>query len=111
MIKCRSGLDTGSLIDVNSVTSQSTAGAIWIGGSTSQNPLPILPFGGSIVISNAPTPGVFGGEVKVVGCAETTNQPADICFFGGVSGSRPVRYFNNNCTYHFVTSCSYPYAW
>ena len=101
-IQARSGLGSTALIDVNTQgdSSSTTRGTIWIGGSTTQSPLPALTFLGSVQVNHATSPGTFTGLIKVVGCLSQSPIPCQstapfICIEGTNHGE--VRYFSLGC--------------
>ncbi|MBI5765073.1 MAG: hypothetical protein HZA51_16280 [Planctomycetes bacterium] len=109
LIQSSGGLDSGSLIDVNTNggSSSTTAGTIWIGGSATQNPLPPVTMQGTVRVNCPALSKTFAGQVKVVGCATGPQQTADICVYGTIPpGNRPILYVDKNCTYKYGTSCT-----
>jgi len=67
-------------------SSSTTSGAIWIGGATTQNPMPTQTMDGSIHINCSGGTFASTGKVKLVGCAPYESKPADICIHGTNSG-------------------------
>lgn len=108
LVKVTGGLDSGAMIDVNTGgdSTSSTGGTIWIGGSATQNPLPQVTMLGAVRVNCAESPGIFEGTVKVVGCAASASQPADICIFGTIWSLTPIKYIKTGCTNQFVTNCT-----
>jgi hypothetical protein len=88
LVKVRAGLESESIINVNSEGGplSSTSGTIWIGGSVTQNPMPVLPMLGTILINCDGGTFATGGKVKLVGCAPFEDAPADICILGTNNG-------------------------
>jgi len=75
---------------------------IWIGGSTTQNPMPTLTMDGTIEINCSGGTFANTGKVKLVGCAPDDGKWADICIYGTNQGQIKqtlscINLFSVNC--------------
>jgi hypothetical protein len=83
-IQARGGLSDGSSINVNAtgVSTETVAGTIWIGGSVTQNPMPVLTMDGVVRINCMGGTYATGAKVKLVGCPPFEDAPATVCVNG-----------------------------
>jgi cytoskeletal protein CcmA (bactofilin family) len=104
-VKATGGLASGGLVNVNSQgnSSTTTEGTIWIGGRIADLPFTI-PYAGAVRINCGSSSATFSGVLKIVGCAATSAQTANVCIYGTNSGTTTV--YSSGCTYAYATGCS-----
>jgi len=83
-IQAQGGLYSGSSIYANACggSSETVQGTIWIGGATTQSPLPTLTMDGKVQINCSGGTMTSTGKVKLVGCPPYDGKNADICLHG-----------------------------